>query len=116
MLLSVVFIVFKLSVYCQLYTRPVHLLINSHFSAIVSAVEILVENLFRLRQKKLFDPNFLGKGNSRDYAVLVVMQKLLIISYFEKYKIYARLAQLVEQLIYTEKVGGSSPSSRTVFK
>ena len=26
---------------------------------------------------------------------------------------YARLAQLVEQLIYTEKVGGSSPSSRT---
>jgi hypothetical protein len=25
----------------------------------------------------------------------------------------ARLAQLVEQLIYTEKVGGSSPSSRT---
>ncbi len=26
---------------------------------------------------------------------------------------YARLAQLVEQLIYTEKVGGSSPSPRT---
>ena len=26
---------------------------------------------------------------------------------------YARLAQLVEQLIYTEKVGGSSPSGRT---
>ena len=26
---------------------------------------------------------------------------------------HARLAQLVEQLIYTEKVGGSSPSPRT---
>jgi hypothetical protein len=26
---------------------------------------------------------------------------------------YARLAQLVEQLVYTEKVGGSSPSPRT---
>lgn len=26
----------------------------------------------------------------------------------------AGLAQLVEQLIYTEKVGGSSPSSRTL--
>ena len=28
----------------------------------------------------------------------------------------ARLAQLVEQLIYTEKVGGSSPSPRTKNK
>jgi hypothetical protein len=28
---------------------------------------------------------------------------------------YAPLAQLVEQLIYTEKVGGSSPSGRTVM-
>ncbi|MDQ5952999.1 MAG: hypothetical protein QG669_114 [Patescibacteria group bacterium] len=29
---------------------------------------------------------------------------------------YARLAQLVEQLIYTEKVVGSSPTSRTIIK
>ncbi|TSD05769.1 MAG: hypothetical protein Greene07147_474 [Parcubacteria group bacterium Greene0714_7] len=29
---------------------------------------------------------------------------------------FARLAQLVEQLIYTEKVGGSSPSPRTRSK
>ncbi len=28
---------------------------------------------------------------------------------------HARLAQLVEQLIYTEKVGGSNPSPRTAF-
>jgi acylphosphatase len=30
------------------------------------------------------------------------------------YGIYARLAQLVEQPVYTGKVGGSSPSSRTM--
>lgn len=27
--------------------------------------------------------------------------------------VFARLAQLVEQLVYTEKVGGSNPSPRT---
>jgi hypothetical protein len=30
------------------------------------------------------------------------------------YCVLARLAQLVEQLIYTEKVGGSNPSARTL--
>ena len=29
------------------------------------------------------------------------------------YFVHARLAQLVEQLIYTHQVGGSSPSART---
>lgn len=29
------------------------------------------------------------------------------------YHVHARLAQLVEQLIYTHQVGGSSPSART---
>lgn len=35
---------------------------------------------------------------------------------FQIYCFCARLAQLVEQLIYTEKAGGSSPSSRTKIK
>ncbi len=42
------------------------------------------------------------------YFLLIINNVILLIN-----KKYGRLAQLVEYLVYTESVGGSSPSSPT---
>jgi hypothetical protein len=41
------------------------------------------------------------------------LQKSRFYSITNRQKLYGRLAQLVEQLVYTEKVGGSNPSPPT---